>query len=48
MAKAIVEATLHYNNPEKLAGISEGLGNAMRGLDIAQLSATERLQERGV
>lgn len=33
-AKAIVEATTHYNDPEWLARISEGLGEAMPGLEI--------------
>lgn len=33
-AKAIVEATTHYNDPEWLARVSEGLGEAMPGLEI--------------
>jgi len=44
-AKAIVEATTHYNNPEIIAEVSENLGDAMKGQDIAELK--ERLQERG-
>jgi len=34
MAKAIVQAVTHYNDPVKLAEISEGLGTAMKGLEI--------------
>lgn len=44
-AKAIVESVIHYKNPKKLAEISEGLGEAMPGLEIDNLS--HRLQERG-
>jgi pyridoxal 5'-phosphate synthase pdxS subunit len=44
-AKAIVEATTHYNNPEIIARVSENLGKPMKGQDIAELK--ERLQERG-
>ncbi|SHE57889.1 pyridoxal phosphate synthase yaaD subunit [Marinitoga hydrogenitolerans DSM 16785] len=45
MAKAIVEAVLHYDDPEKLAQISEDVGEAMEGLEIEQLDV--HLQERG-
>jgi len=45
MAKAIVEAVLHYDDPEKLAKISEDVGEAMEGLEIDQLDV--HLQERG-
>ena len=45
MAKAIVEAVLHYNDPEKLAEISEGVGEAMDGLEIETLDV--RMEERG-
>jgi len=34
MAKAIVQATTHFNNPQKIAEVSEGLGDAMPGLEI--------------
>lgn len=34
MGKAIVQAVTHYNNPLKLAEVSEGLGKAMAGLEI--------------
>ncbi|WP_420844911.1 pyridoxal 5'-phosphate synthase lyase subunit PdxS [Marinitoga litoralis] len=45
MARAIVEAVLHYDDPEKLAQISEDIGEAMEGLEIEQLDV--KLQERG-
>ena len=47
-AKAIVEATLHYDNPELLAKISRGLGEAMPGIDVKLLTDAERMQIRGV
>lgn len=45
MARAIVQACLHYDEPAKLAEISEGLGDAMPGLPIEDLPV--RMQERG-
>lgn len=47
-ARAIVEATLHYDNPGLLAEISRGLGEAMPGIDVSLLSEEERMQVRGV
>ncbi|HHW74022.1 MAG TPA: pyridoxal 5'-phosphate synthase lyase subunit PdxS [Firmicutes bacterium] len=46
-AEAIVEATAHYDDPAVLLRVSRGLGEAMKGLDIASLSAAERMQDRG-
>jgi len=46
-AKAIVDAVTHYDNPEILAELSKGLGNAMPGLDIRQLDEKEMLSVRG-
>ncbi len=46
-AKAIVDAVTHYNNPEILADVSRGLGEAMPGIDIATIPAEARLAERG-
>jgi pyridoxal 5'-phosphate synthase pdxS subunit len=46
MAKAMVEATLHFDDPRTLAQVSKGLGDAMKGDEISKLSV--RLQERGV
>ena len=46
-ARAIVEATTHYDNPKIIAQVSEGLGEAMKGIEISQISAAERMQDRG-
>jgi pyridoxal 5'-phosphate synthase pdxS subunit len=46
-AKAIVEATTHYNDPEILARVSAGLGEPMRGLSAAALAPEELLETRG-
>jgi pyridoxal 5'-phosphate synthase pdxS subunit len=46
-AKAIVEAVLHYDDPSVVAEVSKGLGVPMKGVEISQLPADERLQERG-
>jgi len=47
MAKAIVEATTHFKNPDILAKVSKGLGDAMFGLDISQIPKGEMRSERG-
>ena len=47
-AKAIVEATTHFNNPDILAQISKGLGKAMKGIDVKTLKEDELLQTRGI
>ena len=47
-AKAIVEATTHFNDPERVAAASIGLGEAMPGLEIGPLQAEDALlQNRG-
>ena len=46
-AKAIVEAVTHYNDPEILARVSRGLGEAMVGINITTLPEGERLAVRG-
>ena len=46
-AKAIVEATTHYDNPKIIARVSEGLGVAMKGIEISQIAPAERMQDRG-
>ncbi|MBS3886213.1 MAG: pyridoxal 5'-phosphate synthase lyase subunit PdxS [Dethiobacter sp.] len=46
-AKAIVDATLHHDDPSLLAEISKGLGEAMPGLEISTIRREERMQERG-
>jgi pyridoxal 5'-phosphate synthase pdxS subunit len=45
MAKAIVQAVLHWDDPEMLAKISEDVGEAMPGLSVEDLEV--RLQDRG-
>ena len=44
-ARAIVEATTYFNDPDVLAKVSTGLGEPMRGQEISQLA--EKLQTRG-
>lgn len=46
-AKAIVEATTHFDNPEILARVSRNLGEAMVGINISDIPESERMQERG-
>ncbi len=46
MAKAIVEATVHFKDPVKVMEASRGLGAAMAGLEVATLQT--RMQERGL
>ncbi len=46
-AKAIVEATTHFRDPEILARISSGLGDAMSGLSTAALAPEQLLETRG-
>ncbi|MCW7074919.1 MAG: pyridoxal 5'-phosphate synthase lyase subunit PdxS [Candidatus Methanospirare jalkutatii] len=45
-ARAIVEAVQHYDDPKTVAEVSKGLGEAMRGKEIAALN--EKLQMRGL
>jgi len=46
-ARAIVEAVTHYDDPEAIARVSRGLGEAMVGLEMAQIPQGERLAVRG-
>ena len=46
-ARAIVDAVTHWQDAQKLAEISAGLGEAMRGTESARLADTERLAPRG-
>jgi pyridoxal 5'-phosphate synthase pdxS subunit len=47
-ARAIVEATTHFNDPERVTAASIGLGEAMPGLEISDLAAADALlQDRG-
>lgn len=47
MAKAIVKATTHYQDPEVIAEASKGLGLAMPGLEIKAIPEKELLAQRG-
>jgi pyridoxal 5'-phosphate synthase pdxS subunit len=46
-AKAIVQATTHYKNPDILVKVSEDLGEAMPGIETSKLKESELLQTRG-
>ncbi len=46
-AKAIVEATTHYNDPYVIAEVSKGLGEAMVGIEISAIPDNELLAVRG-
>jgi pyridoxal 5'-phosphate synthase pdxS subunit len=47
MAQAIVQAVTHYNRPDMLAQISEGLPRAMRGISLEGLPEDQQLAKRG-
>ena len=46
-AKAIVEAVSQYQDPEVIAKVSAGLGEAMVGINISEIPPEERMAERG-
>lgn len=46
-AKAIVQATTHYQNPKVLAQVSEGLGEAMVGLNVDRNLKGGQFAQRG-
>ena len=46
-ARAIVEATTMYDDPDVVAKVSRGLGEAMVGINVEQLPVGHRLAERG-
>jgi pyridoxal 5'-phosphate synthase pdxS subunit len=46
-ARAIVEAVTNYDDPQVLAEVSKGLGEAMKGIEISTIKPEQRLQERG-
>lgn len=46
-ARAIVRAVTHYRNPQVLAEVSKGLGQAMPGLDIRTIPKESLLAPRG-
>ncbi len=47
MADAIVKATAYYNDPKIVAEVSEGLGEAMKGIEIKDIPQDKLLAERG-
>ena len=47
VAEAIVKATMNYNDPGLLSEVSQGLGEAMPGLEMSSLTEADRMQERG-
>src|SRR6476469_6416539 len=46
-AAAIVKATTFYDDPKVIADVSRGLGEAMVGINVADLAAPHRLADRG-
>lgn len=46
-ARAIVEATTHYQDYKLIAEISKNLGVAMKGIEISNLAPGDRMQDRG-
>lgn len=46
-ARAIVEAVTHYNDPDVLARVSRGLGEAMVGINVTTMPEREKIAHRG-
>ncbi len=46
-ANAVVQATMHYDNPDVVAKVSRGLGEAMVGINVADIPVHHRLEDRG-
>jgi pyridoxal 5'-phosphate synthase pdxS subunit len=46
-ASAIVEATTHFDDPERIANASRNLGAAMSGIEISELGEQGLIQHRG-
>ena len=46
-ARAIVQATTHYKDPAILAEVSEGLGEAMVGINVSRMDDADKLAKRG-
>ncbi|MDP9233508.1 MAG: pyridoxal 5'-phosphate synthase lyase subunit PdxS [Actinomycetota bacterium] len=46
-ARAIVEATTYFNDPDIISKVSHGLGEAMVGINVADIPAEQRLATRG-
>ncbi|MFC3804391.1 MULTISPECIES: pyridoxal 5'-phosphate synthase lyase subunit PdxS [unclassified Cohnella] len=47
-ARAIVEATTHYEDYELIARVSKNLGTPMKGIEISKLEQSQRMQDRGI
>ncbi|MBW3591201.1 MAG: pyridoxal 5'-phosphate synthase lyase subunit PdxS [Actinobacteria bacterium] len=47
MARAVVEATTYFNDPDVLAKVSTGLGEPMRGTEVKDLAVDQLLATRG-
>jgi pyridoxal 5'-phosphate synthase pdxS subunit len=46
-ARAIVQATTHFDNPQIIADVSKGLGNPMKGIELKTIAEEDRLAVRG-
>ena len=46
-ARACVKATTHYTDAKIVADVSRGLGDAMVGINVADIPVPHRLAERG-
>ncbi|MBA2629479.1 MAG: pyridoxal 5'-phosphate synthase lyase subunit PdxS, partial [Thermoleophilaceae bacterium] len=46
-ARAVVQATTHFDNPQIIAEVSKGLGAPMRGIELGTIPEGERLAVRG-
>ncbi|KAL4903933.1 pyridoxine biosynthesis protein pyroA [Aspergillus multicolor] len=46
-AKAIVQAVTHFKDPKVLAEVSQGLGEAMVGINVSQMQDADKLAKRG-
>ena len=46
-ARAIVQATTHFDDPSLISEVSRGLGDAMRGLEIGEIAKENLIQFRG-
>lgn len=46
-ARAIVQATTHYNEPDVIAEVSRGLGEAMVGIEITKIPSEQLMAQRG-
>ena len=46
-AAAVVQATMHFDNPDVVAKVSRGLGEAMVGINVADIPVHHRLEDSG-